>query len=202
VRGLSSPRTFSIAIAVLLVAVAIGILLKTRADFHRAPLYAGTPVVPPKFAPDAVLTNQDGRPAHVFGAAAPATFLFFGYTHCPDACSLALASLGRAYRMLPPALAARIRIVFVSVDPERDVPAVMKRYVAAFDAPIAGLTGSRAQLKPVWDDYGVTVDPSSKEISHGDAIYAIDATQHVILIYPPEVQARDLASDAAKMLSP
>ena len=75
----------------------------------------------------------------------------------------------------------------------------MKRYVDAFDAHITGLTGTRPQLASVWNDYGVTVDPASKGISHGDAIYAIDATQHVILIYPPEVQARDLASDAAKL---
>jgi protein SCO1/2 len=196
-------RALWIAIACGLLLAAIAIFFRAQAQFAAQPLpaatFLGTPVTPPKFAADAVLTDQDGRPAHLYDPAAAATFLFFGYTHCPDACPLALAALGRAYRSLAPARAARTRVVFVTVDPERDAPAVMKRYVTAFDPHILGLTGTRAQLSPVWFAYGVTTLPRTKEIDHGDAIYAIDATQHVVLIYPPSTKASDFARDAATL---
>jgi protein SCO1/2 len=165
----------------------------------RATTYFGTPLEPPKNATDAVLTDQNGHPSHVLDAAYPATFLFFGYTHCPDECPLALASLAKAYRGLAPAARSRTRIVFVSVDPARDTAGVMKTYVDHFGAPILGLTGSEAELAPVWKAYGVDVDAKSREIGHGDAIYAIDATQRVVLIYTPDTPASELRSDALSL---
>jgi protein SCO1/2 len=189
-----------IAIACLLAIGAAGIYLRARSLALTRPAFAGTPVTPPKFAADAVLVDENGHAAHVYDPGAAATFLFFGYTHCPDECPLALAALGRAYRLLTPEQARRVRIVFVTVDPARDVPGVIKRYDAEFGAPIDGLTGTRAQLAPVWSAYGVTIDARTKELEHGDAIYAIDATQHVVLIYPPDTKASDLATDAKLLL--
>jgi len=198
---LTPLRAFTIGITAGLIILGVAVFIGARADFHRDPVYAGTPVTPPKFASDAVLTDENGHAAHLFEPDVPVTFLFFGYTHCPDECPLALSSLGRAYRTLPPAERAKMRIVFVTVDPIRDTPPVVKRYVDAFDANMTGLTGSRLDLAAVWRNYGVTIDPSTKDIAHGDAIYAIDATQHVILIYPPDAHATDLAGDAAKVIS-
>ncbi len=159
----------------------------------------GTPLDPPKAAPDAVLTNENDRPAHLLDRGAAATFLFFGYTHCPDECPLALASLGRADRKLPAATRERVRIVFVTVDPARDTPSVIKAYVRKFDRRMTGLTGSPAALARVWEAYGVTVDRTSHEIGHGDEIYAIDRSAHVVLVYPPDAGADDLAKDAAAL---
>jgi protein SCO1/2 len=159
-------------------------------------LYAGTPVDPPKPATDFTLIGNDGRPAQLLAAKTPLEFLFFGYTHCPDECPLAMGSLGRAYRQLSAEDRARTRVVFVTVDPERDTPAVVNAYVRGFDQHFIGLSGSPAQLAPVWRAYGVTVDAKTKEIGHGDAIYAIDGKHETILVYPPDVKASDLRSDA------
>ena len=159
--------------------------------------FSGTPVEPPKSAADATLTDGTGASAHVLDGSAAATFLFFGYTHCPDECPLALASLGTAYRKLPAATAARVRVVFVTVDPARDTPSVINAYVRKFDPRIVGLGGSRATLARLWQAYGVHVDPRSREIGHGDEIYAIDRSSHIILIYPPDATPGDLAKDAA-----
>ena len=161
--------------------------------------YAGTPVVPAKPAPNAELTDQRGRRAHIFEGNASATFLFFGYTHCPDECPLALASLGSAFRRLPAATATRIRIVFVTVDPARDTPAVIERYLRKFDPHIVGFTGPAVELSRVWRAYGVTVDPTSHDIGHGDEIYAIDRTRDIVLIYPPDASPSDLSNDAIKL---
>jgi protein SCO1/2 len=187
------------ATGIVLTLVAIALIVRQAlTPQHRAP-YFGTPIDPPKSASDAVLIDDNGRPAHLLDPAFPSTFVFFGYTHCPDECPLALASLAKAYRGLSPAAQARTRIVFVSVDPARDSPAVMKSYVGNFAAPITGLTGSDSQLAPVWKDYGVEVEPQSRELAHGDAIYAIDASNHVVLIYTPDVSAKNLRADAERL---
>jgi protein SCO1 len=195
----SRLRILALLAAGVCALLAIAIFFAQRPGLQRAVTYAGTPIVPPKPAGDAILVDQNGAPAHLIAPGYGLTFVFFGYTHCPDECPLALASLGKAYRALPPGRAAQTRIAFVTVDPERDVPAVMRRYVAAFDPHFVGLTGSRLQLAAVWKSYGVTIDRTTRELSHGDAIYAIDATRHVVLIYPPDAPAAGLAADATKL---
>ncbi len=187
----------ALALCVLAASVAIAVHHQNAvATIPSSHDYSGTPVDPPKPAADFTLIGNDGRPAHLLAAKTPLEFLFFGYTHCPDECPLAMASLGRAYRKLSAENRARTRVVFVTVDPERDTPAVVNAYVHGFDSHFIGLTGSLAQLAPVWNAYGVTVDAKTKEIGHGDAIYAIDGKHETILVYPPDVKANDLAGDA------
>jgi len=198
--GVSVRRVaLSIAVALCLAALGLVLLLHRGDDDDTYAGYNGTPLRPPKVAADFALTDGSGRAARVLDGTKTLEFLFFGYTHCPDECPLALASLGRAYRSLPPAQRAHLRVVFVTVDPAHDTPAVVQRYVAGFDPHFVGLTGTSATLRRVWAAYGVTIDARTKEIGHGDAIYAIDATQHVILVYPPDAQATSLAADAGKL---
>jgi protein SCO1/2 len=191
--------TLVLALSVAAITIGVGLVARGSGGGLHGPPYFGTPVDPPKTAHDATLTDANGQPAHLLDAAFPSTFLFFGYTHCPDECPIALASLAKAYRGLSPAAKARTRIVFVSVDPSRDTPAVMKRYVDNFGAPIVGLTGSEAELSPVWSAYGVQIDARSREIGHGDAIYAIDALEQVVLIYTPDTNAANLRVDAERL---
>jgi protein SCO1/2 len=201
-RTIAAARLFVAAAGALLLALALIFVVTTLARNRASSVaYFGTPLEPPKLAGDALLTGANGQPAHVLDSAYPATFLFFGYTHCPDECPLALASLAKAYRGLSHAVQAHTRIVFVSVDPARDTPAVMAAYLKHFPAPIAGLTGSQAQLAPVWRQYGVEVDPRTRELGHGDAIYAIDSTQRVVLIYTPDTPPSELLADAKQLSS-
>jgi protein SCO1/2 len=198
--GVSVRRAvLSIAVALCLAALGLALLLHRDDGGDTYAGYNGTPLRPPKVAADFTLTDGDGRAARVLDGSKPIEFLFFGYTHCPDECPLALASLGRAYRSLPATQRAHVRIVFVTVDPAHDTPSVVQRYVTGFDPHFVGLTGSSSTLKPVWAAYGVEIDARTKEIGHGDAIYAIDATHHVILVYPPDAQAASLAADAGKL---
>ncbi len=197
----SSARWLVLAIAFGFCVVAAGIAIRNverpralASDAH----FAGTPIVPPKPVEDFVLTDATGRANHLLEHAS-IQFLFFGYTHCPDECPLAMGSLAHAYRSLAPDARAKMRVVFVTVDPKRDSPAVLHRYLTGFDPSFVGLTGSLKQLQRVWKSYGVQVDEATKEIGHGDAIYAIDANRRAILIYTPDVPATDLASDAAKL---
>ncbi len=196
---MSLRRSVALAalLAVCVVAAFAGVAAQRR---HATPArdFAGTPVSPSKHAEDFVLTDGNGRPAHVL-AKAPLEFLFFGYTHCPDECPLAMASLGRAYRSLDANARARTRVVFVTVDPMRDTPPVVGRYVSSFDPHFVGLTGTRRDLARVWRSYGVDVLPNGNDIGHEGVIYAIDERANNVLIYTPDAPATALAGDAAKL---
>jgi protein SCO1/2 len=194
-------RWLALAVAFGFCAAAVALAVRTTQHVGTLPPdthYAGTPIVPPKPVEDFVLTDASGHASHLLDRA-PLEFLFFGYTHCPDECPLAMGSLAHAYRSLAPDARAKVRVVFVTVDPKRDTPAVLKRYVTGFDPSFVGLTGSAKQLQRVWKSYGVQIDEATREIGHGDAIYAIDANHRAILLYTPDIPASDLASDAAKL---
>jgi len=103
------------------------------------------------------LTNQDGRKVNDRDYAGRYRIMYFGFTHCPDVCPTDLAVIGQALRRFEksdPERAARVVPIFVSVDPERDTPAVLKDYVAAFHPRLVGLTGTHAQLADMTRRYG------------------------------------------------
>jgi protein SCO1/2 len=103
------------------------------------------------------LTNQDGRPVTDRDFAGKYRIMYFGFTHCPDVCPTDLAIIGQALRRFEksdPERAARVAPIFVSVDPERDTPPVLKEYVAAFHPRLTGLTGTPKQLGDMVRRYG------------------------------------------------
>ncbi len=107
----------------------------------------GTPSPRPSFR----LTDTAGRPfAFAARTAGHPTFLYFGYTHCPDACPETMANLGAALRGVPAAIRRAVRVVFVTTDPKRDTGSVLRSWLSHFDAglpvPFVGLTGTQAQL--------------------------------------------------------
>jgi protein SCO1/2 len=196
-------RSFALGLAGAALLIAILVAVFAHKDFARDPHYAGTPIDPPKVAMDAILTDQADKPEHILDGSA-ATFVFFGYTHCPDECPLALATLGKAYRDIPATSRARTRIVFITVDPAHDTPKALAQYIAHFDTHIVALTDARSVLESVWNGYGVgvTTDPRAKElVDHGGTIFAIDATGHIVLVYPPDVKPADIAHDAQALAS-
>lgn len=89
--------------------------------------------------------------------------LFFGYTHCPDTCPITLAKLERAKASLPGNGSGKSRIVFVTVDPPRDTPRVLHRYVAQFGSGVIGVTGRPASLRQLYKALGIW----SVRIGHG-----------------------------------
>ena len=105
-------------------------------------------------APDFTLTDQNGQPYTLSAHRGHPIALFFGYAHCPDVCPTTLAALAGAKRKLGPS-GQTFDVVLVTVDPKRDSPAVLKRYVHLFDPAFMGLTGSEAQLDPVYAAYHI-----------------------------------------------
>jgi cytochrome oxidase Cu insertion factor (SCO1/SenC/PrrC family) len=110
---------------------------------------------------DFTLTDQDGRPFRLSDERGHAVALVFGYTYCPDECPATLARLASARASLGGG-AEGARVVFITIDPQRDTPQRLKRYLAAFDPSFIGLTGSELQLAPVYRAYHVWFGPLPK----------------------------------------
>ncbi len=137
---------FAVLIAVLLLLVAGGAALLWRQAHQPAP---PGPLTGAAIGGAFALTDQDGRRVTAASFAGRYPLYYFGYTYCPDVCPIDVANIARALKLFAksdPARAARVQPVFVSVDPERDTPAVLKTWLAAFDSRFVGLTGSAAQV--------------------------------------------------------
>jgi protein SCO1/2 len=130
------------------------------------------------------LTNQDGRQVTDRDFAGKYRIMYFGFTHCPDICPTDLAVIGQALRRFEksdPARAARVTPIFVSVDPERDTPAVLKEYVAAFHPRLVGLTGTSKQVADTIKRYGAYGMKGDKTAGGG---YNVDHSRVAELIGP------------------
>jgi protein SCO1/2 len=132
----------------------------------------------PDRAPDFTLTDQAGRPFTLSALRGAPVVLFFGYTHCPDTCPATLAKLARAVRS--PAAPRDVRIAFITVDPERDSPRVLARYLRLFDPQFIGLTGTFQTLDPVYSAYHtwrqdipVHHEGADYFVAHGASLYYI-----------------------------
>jgi protein SCO1/2 len=119
---------------------------------------------------------QTGQPVTAADFAGKTTLLYFGYTNCPDVCPATLYNVDRILRLLGPK-AANIRLIFVTVDPDRDTPPVLAQYTALFGPNITGLRGTADQLFALARRYrvvfSVTKTPTYS-VTHSAAIYVFD----------------------------
>jgi len=144
----------------------------------------GFQIRPERPAPDFTLTDQFGEPFSLSDARGKTVLLFFGFTQCPDICPTTLLTLGQGLTQLGPA-AEEVRIVFVSVDPERDTPDKIGAYVKAFHEGAIGLRGELAEIEAIAEDYGVRFEKEWAEGADKDNDpYTMAHTATVFLIDP------------------
>lgn len=147
------------------------------------------------------LTNGSGEAVTAEDYQGKVTLLYFGYTHCPDVCPTTLATLAHTLDMLGDD-ARNVQVLFVSVDPQRDTPQVLKRYTAAFGPEFTGLTGSDSQLRRLTKRYRVTFshgEPDADgdyEVTHSSAVFIFDPQGEARLMArsddPPQAIRHDL----------
>jgi protein SCO1/2 len=147
------------------------------------------------------LISDAGKPTTAADFRGKYVMMYFGYTHCPDVCPLTLVHLHQVMQKLGNE-AGKVRILFVSVDPARDTPAVLHQYVTAFDPHITGLTGTPAQVTAMAKRYRAAFNRDAKqpngsyEVSHSSAIYIFDRQGHARLLGTsadtPDAIAHDL----------
>ena len=122
------------------------------------------------------LTDQDGRAVTDATYRGEPMLVFFGYTHCPDVCPTTLDQISQMLKALGPGKPARA--LFITLDPARDTPAVMKDYISSFDPRVVGLTGTQAAIDQVAHEYRVY----AKTVATGDGDYSVDHTGVVYLM--------------------
>jgi protein SCO1/2 len=130
-------------------------------------------------APDFTLIDQSGRSFTLSAQRGKRVALFFGYTHCPDECPTTLAHIEAAVRSLGSA-GTSVEPIFITVDPARDSPAALKKYVSLFGTNLVGLTGSQAALQQTYAEYHIffqklPATAGGYDVAHGSAIVYIDA---------------------------
>lgn len=151
------------------------------------------------------LTNDAGKTVTAADYRGKVALLYFGYTHCPDVCPLTLAHLHAVMQKLGKP-ADNVRILFVSVDPTRDTPAVMHDYVKAFDPRAVGLTGSPTDIEALTKRYraAFTREPGaadgSYEVSHSSGIYIFDENGKARLLATPADPQDKIVHDLQLML--
>ena len=154
------------------------------------------------------LTDQDGKPYSSDALAGKYRIIYFGYTFCPDACPTDMQVLGKAMRQLDakdPALSAKIQPLFVSVDPARDTPAVLKQFTDAFYPRLVGLTGSDAQIAKIAKQYAISYrkDPAPAGASgylmdHPRVAFLFDPDGKPIEMLPVDANADAVVADLEK----
>lgn len=131
------------------------------------------------------------------------TLLYFGYTFCPDVCPTTMADIALAVRSLPAATRAKVAVVFLTTDPARDSPAVIKRWLSHFDPAFVGLTGDQDTLYSAAKQVGVPLKAprpeadGTYEVQHGAQVLAFGLDGTARYAYPEGTPATDFAHDLA-----
>lgn len=152
------------------------------------------------------LTDQDGHPVSAENFRGRVVLLYFGYTQCPDACPAMLATLQQALRTIG-AGAAGVRVLFVSVDPQRDTAAVLRRYVGYFGRQFVGLRGDETALNALTRRYRVAYHREKPDahgyyaVDHSSAVFIFDRTGEARLLAGSTSSAGTIASDLKRLLA-
>jgi len=191
----SSARLLLLAAAAC--AALAGFWLARQLDRGSPQLASGTWLPQAKVVADFSLTDTSGRPFTRRELAGTPTLVFFGFTHCPDVCPTTLLKLAQLRKR---AALARLRVVFISVDPQRDTPALLATYVHAFDPQFEGLTGDSASIARIAANFGVAVNRvdlpgGDYTMDHSAVVFLLDATARVVAIFTPPFEVASMAAD-------
>jgi protein SCO1/2 len=170
--------------------------------------YKGSQLDPPPLVPDFELMADSGQPFRLSESGGEITLVFFGYTFCPDVCPTTLAEVKQALAKLDPPDRQRVRVIFISADPERDTPEKLSKYLAAFNPDFIGLTDDFEKIQEVMKPFGAFAEKKEVEdsaagylVTHTARLYLVDPQRREILLtYPFGFKPEDLSGDLAYLL--
>lgn len=151
------------------------------------------------------LTDHTGKPRTLSDFKGKVVALFFGYTHCPDVCPTTMTDLKQAKKLLGKQ-ADEFQVLFVTLDPARDTPALLTEYVPAFDPSFVGLYGTQTQTDAVLKDFKIfaakveNTGRSGYTIDHSAGVYVFDKTGKIRLYVDYGTKPDLIAGDIQKLL--
>lgn len=173
----------------------------------------GVKLSPVRGKPDFTLERTDGRPFRFLSdTRGTATLLYFGYTNCPDVCPLHLSNIAAALKRLSPEEQARVRVVFVTTDPNRDTPERLRGWLNNFDRRFVGLRGGLDSVNQIQARLGLPaaamemMDPStpgpraSYGMGHAAQVLAFTPDDSLRVEYPGGFTLDDWVNDLPKLL--
>ena len=167
--------------------------------------FEGMAVDPPRAMPNFTFTRADGSAFSTAPETGRPMVLFFGYTHCPDVCPTTLADWKRVRAKLG-ADAKAVRFIFVTVDPDRDTPAVTERYARTYDPSFDGVSGSAITTSGMMDAFGVAAarEPGSNAtgylVGHSSQVFLVDSHGKLVALYSFGTGWDALADDLERLL--
>jgi protein SCO1 len=174
-----------------------GFWLAQELDRQAPRLASGTWLPQPKRLEDFRLTDISGAPFTLANLAGGPALVYFGFTRCPDVCPTTLLKLAQVVRV---AGIAGLRVVFISIDPQRDTPPVLALYVHAFDPSFQGLTGDPRTITRVAAEFAVAVSRvdlpgGNYTMDHTAAVFLLDARANEVAIFTPPFDVAAFAAD-------
>lgn len=177
-------------------------------DAGGADALRGLMLTEPFAKPDFTLTDTDGEDfAFARETSGFLTLVFFGYTYCPDICPVHMASLGAVIGQLPLSTARRIKVVFVTTDPQRDTPERLRTWLDNFDRDFIGLTGDRELVNQI--QASMRLPPSQMGEPDSTGFYFVGHSAFVVAftpdnlaraLYPSGIRQADWAHDIPSLL--
>ncbi|MFD6824560.1 SCO family protein [Streptomyces sp. NPDC060085] len=158
--------------------------------------------------PDLVLTDTNGKKFDLRAQTkGRPTLVYFGYTHCPDVCPLTMNNLAVAKKQLPKAEQDKLRVVFVTTDPDRDTPAALRTWLKGIDSDFIGLTGDFSTIQAGARTLGISIEPTSKDKNgklvsvHGTQVIAFSPkTDGGYVLYGEDATVDDYTKDLPKIV--
>jgi protein SCO1/2 len=187
-----------IVIALVAIGAAIaGAWLARELDSSGPQLTSGTWLPQPMAVGEFRLRDHLDRPFTAEQLRGSPSIVFFGFTHCPDVCPTTLATLSRVRKE---AEVPGLRLLFVSVDPERDTPQAMASYVKAFDPELVGLTGDATTIKTLTQHFGVAsqkvdLPGGGYTVDHSAVIFVLDEEGRRVAVFTQPFDAAKLTED-------
>jgi len=190
-----------------IVAILIGLVIFGVGCGVFAPAYEfkGAVLEPPTPLPDFELKDTNQQPFHLSDVSGEIALVYFGYTFCPDVCPLTLWDVKKALADLEGR--DKVKVIFISVDPERDTPQVLERYLSGFDSNYIGLTDNMEKIEQAMKPFGAFAEKEDVAdsaagylVSHTARLYLINSEQELLLMYPFGFESDDLRSDLAYLL--
>jgi len=180
--------------------------LSVAACGPSAPPFTSTDITGASFGRDFALSDHHGQRRHLADFRGRAVILFFGYTHCPDVCPTAMERFNQVVQRLGPA-AAKVQVLFVTLDPERDTREKLAQYVPFFHPGFLGLTGTVEEVGAVAKEFRVyfskrpVAGGEGYSLDHWAGAYVFDPAGRLRLYVAPETPVDAVAADLQRLLA-
>ena len=188
----------------IVAALAVFIAGCNRAGDAAAPGFRGIDLTGAPYGRNFRLTDADGRERTLADYKGKAVLMYFGFVQCPDVCPTALIRAAKVKQLLG-ADGDKLQVIFITIDPERDTPEVIKAYTAAFDPSFIGLYGDAKRTRETADEFKVYYKQvptgSSYTMDHSALSYAFDPQGRLRLALRHEQTAEDYAHDLRQLLA-